>query len=156
MKSKFKIKTKMKAVRGVAAWALLLALLWPGAKAHGQTDNFFYINESPRDGGSSGTWNGLGMSGDGTGGTGTWDGFGFAGDGTGAGGTWDGFGFAGDGTGMDGTWNPFDFEGDGTETGATWTGFEYGDPLPTGAGLLALTVSGLCYAGLKRRKDSKI
>ena len=140
MNGKLKIKGKMKAVRVVAACAMLLALLWPGAKAHGQTDNFFYINEAPRDGGSSGTWSGLGMSG----------------DGTGAGGSWDGFGFAGDGTGMDGTWNPFGFEGDGTETGATWTGFEYGDPLPTGAGLLALTVSGLCYAGLKRRKDSKI
>ena len=140
MKSKFKIKTKMKAARRVAACALLLALLWPGAKAHGQTDNFFYINEAPRDGGSSSSWSGLGMSG----------------DGTGASGTWDGFGFAGDGTGMDGTWNPFDFEGDGTETGATWAGFEYGDPLPTGAGLLALTVSGLCYAGLKRRKNSMI
>lgn len=137
MNGKLKIKSRMRAVRRVAACAMLLALLWPGAKAHGQTDNFFYINESPRDGGgSSGTWNGLGMSG----------------DGTGAGGTWDGFGFAGDGTGMDGTWDTFDFEGDGTETGATWTGFEYGDPLPTGAGLLALTVSGLCYAGLKRRK----
>lgn len=116
MNGKLKIKSRMRAVRRVAACAMLLALLWPGAKAHGQTDNFFYINESPRDGGgSSGTWNGLGMSGD-------------------------------------GTWDIFDFEGDGTETGATWTGFEYGDPLPTGAGLLALTVSGLCYAGLKRRK----
>ena len=141
MNGKLKIKSMMKAVRVVAAWAMLLALLWPGAKAHGQTDNFFYINESPRDGGT---------------GTSSWSGLGMSGDGTGAGGSWDGFGFAGDGTGMDGTWNPFGFEGDGTETGATWTGFEYGDPLPTGAGLLALTVSGLCYAGLKRRKDSKI
>ena len=141
MKGKFKIKTKMKAARRVAACALLLALLLPGAIALSQ-DNFFYINESPRDGTGTSSWSGLGMSG----------------DGTGAGGSWDGFGFAGDGTGMDGTWNPFGFAGDGTETGATWTGFEYGDPLPTGAGLLALTVSGLCYAGLKRRKiqNSKI
>ena len=139
MKGKVKIKTKMKAARRVAACALLLALLLPGAIALSQ-DSFFYIDDVSRDGTGTSTWSGLGMSG----------------DGTGAGGTWDGFGFAGDGTGMDGTWNPFGFAGDGTETGATWTGFEYGDPLPTGAGLLALTVSGLCYAGLKRRKDSKI
>ncbi len=108
MKGKVKIKTKMKAARGVAACALLLALLLPGAIALSQSDNFFYIEESEYRGGDDV-------------GTGSWLGFG---------------------------------ENAGGE--ASWEGFEEGNPLPTGAGLLALTVSGLCYAGLKRRRDSKI
>lgn len=123
------MKVKKKAI-GVAQSraALLLALLLLCVDAQTQDyddsyDSFFYIEEESRNGGTS-SWNGLGMSG----------------DGTGAGNSWDGFGFA----------------GDGTEAGAMWNGFVFGDPLPTGAGLLALTVSGLCYAGLKRRKNSKI
>ncbi len=113
MKGKLKIKTKMKAIRGIAAWALLLALLWSGVKAHGQTDNFFYVEEDVREQEfNSGSWDVLG------------------------------FGAAGN--------------YDNTQNEASWEGFEYGNPLPTGAGLLALTVSGLCYAGLKRRKDSNI
>ena len=121
MKGKVKIKTKMKAARRVAACALLLALLLPGAIALSQTDNFFYIEEDVRDQdmpAGTGSWLGIG---DITGGTGSWLNF-----------------------------------GENTGGEASWEGFEEGNPLPTGAGLLALTVSGLCYAGLKRRKDSKI
>ena len=120
MKGKVKIKTKMKAVRRVAACALLLALLLPGAIALSQ-DSFFYIEEEVRDQ-------------DMPAGTSSWLGF-------------------GDNTGGDASWLNF---GENTGGEATWEGFEEGNPLPTGAGLLALTVSGLCYAGLKRRRDSKI
>ncbi len=108
MKGKVKIKTKMKAARRVAACALLLALLLPGAIALSQIDNLFYIEEDVRDQ-------------DMPAGTSSWLGF-----------------------------------GENTGGEASWEGFEEGNPLPTGAGLLALTVSGLCYAGLKRRRDSKI
>ena len=66
--------------------------------------------------------------------------------------SWLGFG---DNAGGTGSWLNF---GENTGGEASWEGFEEGNPLPTGAGLLALTVSGLCYAGLKRRKiqNSKI
>ena len=109
---------KMRDMMSVAA--LLLALLVPSA-AKGQSDSFFYIDESEYRGGDyvgTGSWLGIG---DNTGGTGSWLNF-----------------------------------GENTGGEASWEGFEEGNPLPTGAGLLALTVSGLCYAGLKRRKDSKI
>ena len=55
--------------------ALLLALLVPSA-AKGQSDNFFYIDESEYRGdntGGTGSWLGIG---DNTGGTGSWLGFG--------------------------------------------------------------------------------
>ena len=88
MKSKFKIKTKMKAARRVAACALLLVLLLPGAIALSQSDNFFYIDESEYRGGDdvgTGSWLGIG---DNTGGTGSWLGFG---ENTGGEASWEGF-----------------------------------------------------------------
>ncbi len=138
------MKFKRKATGSALSRAvLLLVLLLPGAVALSQ-DSFFYIDDVSRDGTGTSSWSGLGMSG---------NGLGMSGDGT-----WDGFGFNGDGLGMsgDGMWGEFGFEGDGSENEASWEGFEYGNPLPTGSGLLALTVSGLFYAGMKRRKDSKI
>ena len=74
MKGKVKIKTKMKAARRVAACALLLALLLPGAIALSQ-DSFVYIEEDVRDqdmpAGTS-SWLGFGEN---TGGEATWEDF---------------------------------------------------------------------------------
>ena len=98
---------RFKKMRDVIAPALLLlALLFPPA-AKGQTDNFFYIDESD-----------------------------YRGDASGAG-SWLGF-------------------GDNAGGEASWVGFDEGDPLPTGGGLLLLTLSGACYAVAKRRKSGKL
>ena len=88
MKGKVKIKTKMKAVRCVASWAMLLALLLPGAIALSQSDNFFYIEEDVRDQdmpAGTGSWLNFG---DNTGGTGSWLNFG---EDTGGEASWVGF-----------------------------------------------------------------
>ena len=88
MKGKVKIKTKMKAARRVAACALLLALLLPGAIALSQSDNFFYIEEDVRDQDMpAGTSSWLGF-GDNTGGDASWLNFG---ENTGGEASWAGF-----------------------------------------------------------------
>ena len=82
------MKTRRKRIRDMmSVAALLLALLVPSA-AKGQSDNFFYIDESEYRGGDdvgTGSWLGLG---DNTGGTGSWMNFD---DDTGGEATWVGF-----------------------------------------------------------------
>ena len=58
----------------------------------------------------------------------------------------------GDNTVGTGSWLGF---GENTEGEASWEDFEEGNPLPTGAGLLVMTLSGACYAGAKRRRSRK-
>ena len=122
---------KMRDIVSVAA--LLFALLVPSA-AKGQSDSFFYIDEDDYRGGTAaggaGSWLGLG---DNTGGTGSWLGI-------------------GDNTGGTGSWLGF---GENTEGEASWVGFEDGNPLPTGAGLLVMALSGFCYGAARARRGKK-
>ena len=62
--------------------------------------------------------------------------------------TW--LGFEGD-AGGGATWLGFEEDAGG---GATWQGFEDGDA-PLGGGLLVLALSGVCYAGAKRKKGER-
>ena len=82
------MKTRRKRIRDMmSVAALLLALLVPSA-AKGQSDNFFYIDESEYRGGDdvgTGSWLNFG---DNTGGTGSWMNFD---DDTGGEATWVGF-----------------------------------------------------------------
>ena len=114
------MKTRRKRIRDMmSVAALLLALLVPSA-AKGQSDSFFYIDESEYRGGDdvgTGSWLGIG---DNTGGTGSWLGF-----------------------------------GENTEGEASWVGFEDGDPLPTGTGLLLLTLSGACYGAARKLREER-
>ncbi len=65
----------------------------------------------------------------------------------GSGGCWNDINGGGNG----GSWNDINGDGNG---GATWNGME--DETPVGGGLLVLTAAGVCYAGIKRFKNSKV
>lgn len=58
----------------------------------------------------------------------------------------------GDNTGGTGSWLDL---GENTGGEVSWVGFEEGNPLPTGTGLLLLTLSGACYGAAQVKRGAR-